>query len=479
MNRAHRIIALVLAGVLLLASASPALGITRAEIVYRGKRWVEREVPYSQTAYYDGYRTDCSGMASMTWRLPMSYSTRTLAGSGYLVRLGHRDQLQPGDMLNKYDYHAAIFYKWANADHTWYWTLEQSGGQGHAVMRLTPFPYWGHDGFYIYRHRHIEEVNDYAPYIREVAGPDRYATAVAASALARSSVTATHAVICSGENWPDALGGSALAGALDGPVLLVKTDYAPAVVLDELRRLAVQHVVIVGSEEAITPRVASRIDGLPGVSVERIGGVDRYDTAAKVASRTVQALEASGREYDRSFYLATGQAFPDALGAATVAAYTGRPILLTEPELLPRPTATAIASLEATMAYVTGGTASVGRSVVDALYAAGITGVRRFSGPDRYATSLQLAQHGADEGLVWDKVAVATGEGFVDALAGAGLQAKTGSPLVLTRPDRLGTQADWAVREHLDVIGRVRVLGGDTAVQPIVRRQIRWIIDEP
>jgi hypothetical protein len=101
--------AFVLALALILGLPSAAQAITRAEVLSRAERWVELEVPYSQTAYYWGYRTDCSGMASMAWRLPMSYSTRSLRASGYLVPI-HRDQLQPGDMLLKYDYHAAIFY---------------------------------------------------------------------------------------------------------------------------------------------------------------------------------------------------------------------------------------------------------------------------------------------------------------------------------------------------------------------------------
>ena len=43
------------------------------------------------------------------------------------------DELQPGDMLLKYDYHANIFYKWADSEHTWYWALEQSASSSLAV----------------------------------------------------------------------------------------------------------------------------------------------------------------------------------------------------------------------------------------------------------------------------------------------------------------------------------------------------------
>lgn len=475
-RRAARIALLSAAGVLVFSAT--CLGITRAEILARAKHWVDEEVPYSQTSHYEGYRTDCSGMASMAWRLPMSYSTRTLRASGYLVQV-HRDQIQPGDMLLKYDYHAAIFYRWADADHTWYWTLEQSGGEGHAVSRLTPYPYWGMSGFAAYRPTHVEEVNDYGPYIRPVAGPDRYATAVAASQAVTSSVTATDVIICSGENWPDALGASSLAGVLDAPVLLVPKDRLPNVVRHEIERLRARRATVIGGPGAVSEDVAEAIDALPGVSVRRIGGRNRFETAAMVASATANAMESVGREYDGAFYLATGFDFPDALGAAPVSAFTGRPILLSEPATIPPVTARAIQSLEATMAYVTGGPKALSTTVTAGLWDLGVAGVQRLYGPDRYTTAIKLARHGSEEGLAWDDVAIASGESFPDALAGGVMQGRIGSPLVLTPKDRLCTSADWAVREHLDTVERVTVFGGEKAVEPIVRRLVRWIMDEP
>jgi len=54
-----------------------------------------------------------------------------------------------------------------------------------------------------------------------IAGANRYATAVAVSKKAFPA-GADAVVIATGENWPDALGGSALAGALGGPILLTR-----------------------------------------------------------------------------------------------------------------------------------------------------------------------------------------------------------------------------------------------------------------
>ena len=473
--RRRLIAAVALALALVLGSGDAAFAITRSEILSRAKRWADREVPYSQSAYYDGYRTDCSGMASMAWKLDRSYTTRSLAPHG--VRI-HRDELQPGDMLLKYDYHAMIFYKWANAEHTWYWTLETSGGMGHAGSRLTRYPYWGHDNVYAYRPKHIQEVNDYGSYIHQVAGQSRYGTAIAASRLVFPSGSATRAVVCSGENWPDALGASALAGSLGGPVLLVGRNYIPGDLRGEIARLGVREITVVGGEAAISRSVSGALDAIPNVSVSRIGGANRYETAALMASATVEAQAETSSPFDGAVYVATGRTFPDALGAATVAAYTGRPILLAEPDSLPDVVMETLRSLGASRAYIAGGTSALSPSVETSLTAEGLR-VRRLAGGSRYDTSLALARHGAREGLAWDDVALATGESFPDALAGAVMQAHRGSALVLTPSGRLDPAADWAIREHLDVIDRVTVLGGVAAVKPIVRRQIRWVIDEP
>ena len=469
------LLALALSLVLVAGTAIEAAAITRTDIIARAKRWVDLEVAYNQGSYFESYRQDCSGMMSMAWRLDRSYSSRTLEPSGIKIS---RDELQPGDMLLKYDYHAAVFYKWANSDHTWYWALEQSGSVGHAVERLTLYPYWNHDGFSAYVHRQIEEVDDYEPYIEEVAARDRYGPAVVASRLAFESDSATSAVLCSGETWPDALGGSALAGVLQGPVLLTASDSLPANVAGEIERLGVSDVVIVGGEGAVSSSVASSVADL-GVAVRRIGGADRYETAAMVASQTVIAASGEGTPTVDAIYIATGSNFADALGAAPAAAFTGRPILLSRPSAVPSITAQTIRSLETSRAYIAGGEGALGLEIEEALYEMGLTEIERFAGVNRYETSRLLAEHGVEEGLVWDNIALATGTGFADALAGGVMQARRGSPLVLTPGDKLAPAPDWAVREHLDVVEKVTVLGGEGAVQPIVRRQIRWIIDEP
>src|SRR5687767_7568992 len=98
-----------------LGSASEALSspcaISRAKIlssvsgarkraIERGFGWLDAGVPYSQSKYRAGYRTDCSGFVSMCWELGTSYTTANfISGGGQSFALGSYDTLVPGDAL--------------------------------------------------------------------------------------------------------------------------------------------------------------------------------------------------------------------------------------------------------------------------------------------------------------------------------------------------------------------------------------------
>jgi len=97
-------------------AADPGPAVTRAEIIARAKTWANARVPYSQHAFRDGYRTDCSGYVSMAWQTNRNYWTGDLHTIG--VPIAHHE-LRPGDMLlfhNPADphtgSHVVIFDRW-------------------------------------------------------------------------------------------------------------------------------------------------------------------------------------------------------------------------------------------------------------------------------------------------------------------------------------------------------------------------------
>ncbi|HZL05461.1 MAG TPA: cell wall-binding repeat-containing protein, partial [Coriobacteriia bacterium] len=262
-----------------------------------------------------------------------------------------------------------------------------------------------------------------------IEGPNRYATAIAASTKAFPSGS-EYVIIATGMNWPDALGGSALAGALDAPILLTRQDILPAEVRSEIVRLGATKAIILGGTPAVSAAVAGQIDGIAGVSVERISGPNRYDTANAVAARTIAVMRA-GSGYDGTAFIATGANFPDALGASPLAAAAGWPIYLANPNQ--DNNAGLVAVMKAagvTDAILLGGANVVADSIRIALGTAYET---RLSGANRYDTAIAVATYGvANAGLSWNRLAIATGQNFPDALAGGVLQGKSGSVLLLT-----------------------------------------------
>ncbi|OIV37008.1 hypothetical protein BIV57_13550 [Mangrovactinospora gilvigrisea] len=134
------------------AAAAGATG-GRAQILKRAATWVSARIPYSQGAYHDGYRTDCSGFVSMAWGLGTpGLTTVSLPQQSHRISAG---QLQPGDVLLNTQPgsagHVTIFDRWANADHTSYWAYEEAGSLG-AVHRTIRYPYdFGGQNYQPYR----------------------------------------------------------------------------------------------------------------------------------------------------------------------------------------------------------------------------------------------------------------------------------------------------------------------------------------
>ena len=309
-----------------------------------------------------------------------------------------------------------------------------------------------------------------------VEGADRYSTAVEASKLAYpyglNPVGARSVVIATGLNWPDALGGTALAGVLDGPVLLVSPGSIPEEVEVEIGRLGADHAVILGGESAVSGDVEAGLEAM-GLSVERIWGMNRYETANEVAGRVIELL---GDNFDGRAFVATGENFPDALAAAPLAAAKGWPLFLAHPAHgLFDDTKAAMAGVDAVL--ILGGAAVVSQATED--YLKNTYGqVERLWGEDRYHTAVKVAEYGVEKaGLSWNRVGITTGENFPDALAGGVLQGKAGSVMLLTTSQQLHPATSEALKEIPAF--EVTFFGGTGAVSDAVRDAVLVELPEP
>jgi 5'-nucleotidase len=273
-------------------------------------------------------------------------------------------------------------------------------------------------------------------------------------------------VLASGENWPDALGGSSLAGVVGGPLLLTRPATLPDDVRDEIVRLGASKVYILGGAGAVSGTVEVALRGLLGTAnVRRIAGVDRYETARLIASEVVWL---QGGAYDGTALVASGGSFADALAASPIAAAKGWPVLLADPR-----NGTADVPAAVTDVVILGGTGAVPESTRASLTEAlGHAHVSRVGGVDRYATAALIAGFGAERGALWECLGIATGLEFADGLsAGAALGAR-GGLLLLTPPDALHGEASATIVAHAASIRSVYIIGGEGAVSGGVERAV-------
>jgi putative cell wall-binding protein len=308
-----------------------------------------------------------------------------------------------------------------------------------------------------------------------VAGLSRFDTAIEASKRAFPAgldpAGARTVVIATGRNWPDALGGTSLAGVLGGSVLLVDTNSVPTGVLAEITRLGATNAIILGGTGAVgTPVEDVLKQALGADKVERIAGSKRYATADAVAARVISL---AGGSFDGTAFVATGANFPDALAAAPLAAAKAWPLFLADPVTgLSANTKAAMAGVGEVL--ILGGTGVVSEATEAGLTATyGSGAVERLAGDDRYATAATVAAYGVDTvGLAWDGVAIATGANFPDALAGGVLQGSSGSVMLLTESHTLSAPTRDALADNTAVIDEVRIFGGTSAVSDAVRAAV-------
>lgn len=293
-----------------------------------------------------------------------------------------------------------------------------------------------------------------------LSGDDRYETA-AAIALNRFTPAEVDVVyLAVGTNFPDALAGGPLAAAMGAPILLTRTEALPAATAAALTTLDPVTVVALGGPVAITDVTLAAAGTAAGATTGRLSGGNRFATAAAIAAELPTGFD--------TVYLATGRNFPDALAGGP--ATSGAPILLTDTDVLPAATASMLAALAPDTVVALGGPVAISADVLGQAATAAGASDERVSGPDRYATAVEIA------GLVPTPtvVYVAVGTNFPDALAASPAAAAEGAPIVLTTTDEL-PQVVESLLADLGVC-RIVILGGAVAVSEAVATTLATLL---
>lgn len=262
-------------------------------------------------------------------------------------------------------------------------------------------------------------------------------------------------ILARDDDFPDALAGVPLSRKVDAPILLTNKKVLSPATETEIERLGAKRVYILGGTGAVSQGIQDTLAN-KGLEVIRIGGVDRFETAALIARQ----LPLQGKAV-----LTYGYDFPDTLAISPWAATNSVPILLTQNNYLSPVTATALKDLDIQETIVIGGTSVISEKITDNL-----PGMVRYGGSNRYHTNIEIL-----ENLVGGSysLCLATGRNFPDALVGAAFAVKTNSNILLVDRTLANPQVVKFLTKHKGSIRIPYVFGGEGAVNEQVMEKIR------
>lgn len=305
-----------------------------------------------------------------------------------------------------------------------------------------------------------------------LAGSFRYETAVEVSKTGCDN--SDYVVLARGDDFPDSLSGAALAKKFNAPLLLTNSELLTGVTRDEINRLKAKEVILLGSDDALSQQIEIDLEekcSIPNEKIHRIGGVDRYETAAKIA-------EWIGKSPNKTCFMATGEDYPDALSASSISAIKQMPILLVKgkngdiPQVV-KDTLTKLGIEKTTMV----GQSDVVSSSIEDWLKENKYNPTRLGGDTRYDTCRQIYDYAiANYQITPEVVGFAQGENFPDALASGPLAARFNGLVLLTR-EFIPSSINDFLNTHKDKIKQFFISGGADVIPDDVGVEIREIIE--
>ncbi|SQB33375.1 cell wall-binding repeat-containing protein [Clostridium cochlearium] len=298
------------------------------------------------------------------------------------------------------------------------------------------------------------DVTNAAPKYNRIYGKGRYETS--ASIVNTGWEKSEYAVIASGEGFADALSAAPLAKKYNAPIILTEGKNLNGNAKNQLKRLDVKNVIIVGGTGSISANTEKQINNL-GISTRRIYGKSRFDTSLEVAKEI---------GVENGIVVTNGLGFADALSMAPIAANKQMPIILTPANNLPKNIKDFINSNSYGKSYILGGNGVVSNTIQGDL-----KNSKRLYGNSRYDTNAAILKEFSEE-VNLDNIYVAAGSNYPDALSGSALAARNNSPIVLVSNKVEASVMSFIKNKHSN-FNNINIIGGsgvvsDTTVKTVV-----------
>lgn len=263
-------------------------------------------------------------------------------------------------------------------------------------------------------------------------------------------------IVATMDGYWDALTASGLAGLNGCPVLITNGTSLSSQTAAQISRLDPSTVYVIGGTAAVSTDVESQIQAL-GAKTKRVENDNAVGTA-------IQVYDTGKGSWGTTAILATSDTYQDALSASPYAYAKHAPIFLTQSGTheMDQRTRYAIENSSFENVIICGGTAAISDSVDYELAEKGIH-CKRLGGATAYETSATIAQYCIDQGMNADKMGVATGEDYYDALTGASFCGANNSALVLVSDSNRSSVSGF-ISSNISSIANGYVFGGTAAV---------------
>lgn len=158
-----------------------------------------------------------------------------------------------------------------------------------------------------------------------LGGQDRYETNIAISDEFVKNNSTDTAILASSIDYPDSLSAAPLTGIYNAPILITEKDKLTQSIENQIKKLGIKKVIIVGGTGVVSEKVNSRLKEL-GITTERLAGADRYETSMIIANRAAEKyVEKTGSIHTM---IAAIPDYKDVLSMAPIAVYEKAPIIL-------------------------------------------------------------------------------------------------------------------------------------------------------
>ena len=295
-----------------------------------------------------------------------------------------------------------------------------------------------------YKSNQVEFPDEKEIKTERVAGRSRIETAVEVSKKYYES--ANTVIVANYEKFADSLSASALSKQLKAPILLVKKDQLDSVVAQEIKRLGAKNVIVIGGEKSVDK---TKI-GLSQYNVRTIAGANRYETSAKIAQEVIKLTGT------KKAVIASGEVFADALTVAPLANKNNMPILLVQPNNIPKATQEVLKQIEEVI--IVGGEKTISKEVENKL-----PNPTRIAGANRYETAKKIYEYGFKDRK---EVNIANGTVPADSLVIGSIDC----PILLAEANEIPEATKQAFKESK--FGKVNVFGGKNSISESVVKEL-------